>query len=183
MSDDVNDFLEGLRSDGLPDCPIPERFDGRLRRIGTSAVGAGEFEIPPYFVRRHAEEFVDSDSLTEDYIVLANAGHGVNSWALQFHAVVNGVGVFTSSTWGGIVDETTDERERASDIERRFGQIERLLTWAAAANECAATGERMAVLSSPTDGEYIARWNVADGEPAWSRSPNALEEALTLLDA
>lgn len=168
---------------GLPKPPVPERFVASLRTVGASALASRELEIPPYFVSRHAEAFVDPDSLSDDYIVLANAGHGVNSWALQFHAVVNGVGVFTSSTWGGIVDETTDERERASDIERRFGQIERLLTWAAAADDCSATGERMAVMSSPTDGEYIARWNVADGDPGWRRSPDALEEALTLLDA
>ena len=72
--------------------------------------------ISPYNLQAYVDEVVSSGAgLPPDYVLFEHAGHGVNSWALHYYAVVGRLALFAQLRWGGAyMDDTELSRTKES---------------------------------------------------------------------
>ncbi len=121
----------------------------------------------------------------DNYVAVSHAGHGVNSYAINYHLVYGRVALFVQLGWGGIY---MDQGERAQTIAETFAKCGEVLE--AAAGVDAFERGRLVIaqslggmnvcswLSEPTgDLETARRWlsDHARGDPP------ALESAVVWL--
>lgn len=75
----------------------------------------------PYAFEEYVREGTKAD--VKDYLVLAHAGHGVNSYALSYYLVRKPLRLFLQVAWGGVYMEETEARV---DVNRCFDLTHRL---------------------------------------------------------
>ena len=88
---------------------IPEELAVRLKEQGKWEFSSREIEMWPYNLYEFIEE-VD-ETHVDDYVLLSHAGHGVNSYALQYFLVHGKLEMFLFLGWGGVYmdDRNTDQ--------------------------------------------------------------------------
>lgn len=84
---------------GLAEPPIPNRFRSRIRVeapwcFATRTVNAMDM----YFFQRYPAEVLTGSP--RDYIAISHAGHGANSYAINYHLVDGVIAVFAQIGWG-----------------------------------------------------------------------------------
>lgn len=108
----------------LPEPPIP-----RTLRPGLAAFGPWNFATRPmdamdmYLFRSYLVEALCAD--VEPYVAVSHAGHGVNSYALNYHLVYGPLLLFTQAHFGGIYSDP--DRDRA-EVARQFRECADLIT-------------------------------------------------------
>ncbi len=102
------DGLRTMLADwGLP-CPtVPASLANRLHEVYEGSFSTrNEFEFSPYAFEHWAREPKECE--VEDYVLVAHAGHGVNSWAMHYFLVIDRLQLFLQIPWGGAyMDKTT----------------------------------------------------------------------------
>jgi hypothetical protein len=76
-----------------------------------------------YMFRMYPIEFLTVAGC--DYAAVSHAGHGVNSYALNYHVVRAGLGVFIQVAWGGVYN--TDKDQPVERLSKMFRSCEELL--------------------------------------------------------
>ena len=107
---DLDRLRELLNGDGLILPPIPHELGTRLRELGPWHFATPN--VPPY----HPYNFFDwvyygLRPRCRDFLVLAHAGYGINSWALPSYMVRGPLRLFLQLSWGGVY--TNEENVRA----------------------------------------------------------------------
>ena len=66
--------------------------------------------------------------MAPEYVAVSHAGHGVNSYALNYHIVLGGLAAFVQVLWGGVYG---DAEADAAAVRDRFDRLARLIDLAA----------------------------------------------------
>lgn len=146
---------------GVP--PVPHHFRPALFEVDEWAYATRE--ISPMAMYR----FVPPKALREpgdDYVAVSRAGHGVNSYAVNYHLVSGPLALFVQSPWGGVY---MDREETAAGVRAMFAACARL---AGAAERSGVTGRRLVVVESVLRRVGGCGWFGAD-EPVADHRPLA----------
>jgi hypothetical protein len=98
----------------------------------TGSISQVTLEVPSLFTssERYLVEAIAEP--VEDYVAVSHAGHGVNSYGLNFHLVYGPIAVFAQTGWAGVY---TNADEAAADVTRQFTQCADLIATAEASAE------------------------------------------------
>jgi hypothetical protein len=72
-----------FRTEGLELPFVPTEFARRFRERGPWCFASRQVRVGPYAF----EHYVDEADAASDYVLIAHAGHGVNSYALHYYLV------------------------------------------------------------------------------------------------
>jgi hypothetical protein len=96
----VEDAEHVFKRAGLPLPPIPDRFVKNLRRIEPWCYATRQIDpMGMYFFDDYIWEAVAGK--TPDYLAFSHAGHGINSYALNYHLVDGPLLLIVQAGWGG----------------------------------------------------------------------------------
>lgn len=139
---------------GLPFPPIPESLLPRVEKMADWEWGtAGTDPAALYNFRGHAQLVLVEAS--QDSMALSNAGHGVNSYGLQYQLAYRWIAVFAQVGWGGAyMDDTTQARK----IGGVFGAVTRLLAVFDRISWSPPAGWRLVVADSELEQSRLAGW-------------------------
>ena len=104
--------------------PVPPRLRQGLLRVGEWCWST-RADIDPlamYVFERYVTEAIDEP--VGDYAAVSHAGHGSNSYGLNFDLVHEGVGVFVQHGWGGVYMNPVETR---TDIAYSYAVLDQLL--------------------------------------------------------
>lgn len=98
--DGYRDMLYAFANAGLTAPPVPEPLRPRLQRLGPWSWSTRQ--IDP-FAMYMFDEYIDEAIVGRivDYVAVSHAGHGFNSYGLNYHLVHGSLGIFTQDGWGG----------------------------------------------------------------------------------
>lgn len=103
--------------------PIPPELASRLKRLRPEAYSTRPLQVSPYDLLSFIEEACASP-FPEDFVVVAQAGHGVNSHALHFYLALEKTVLLLQLPWGGAYMDVDACR---GNIDRCFTAAEALL--------------------------------------------------------
>jgi hypothetical protein len=116
------DLLRTFAAASLPAPPVPAAFHAQLMR--RSAWCWSTVPIDPmkmYFL----EPAVRGREGAREYAAVSHAGHGVNSYGLNFYLVTGSLGIFIQHGWGGIY---SDPQHSTAQIARTYVLLNELLS-------------------------------------------------------
>jgi hypothetical protein len=115
----ARDLFKGAGLD-LP--PIPEELRRNFKERDRWCFSSRPVKIWPYLFRDYVKEA--ESKRVSDYVLLAHAGHGVNSYAIHYYVVRGSLRLFLQLAWGGIYE---DQRETTMAVNECFKLTGRLL--------------------------------------------------------
>lgn len=142
---DMQELFEVLAEARLPEPPIPDAL-----RPGFTALEPRNFATRPmdamdmYLFDAYLIEALCAD--VEPYVAVSHAGHGVNSYALNYHLVYGPLLLFTQGHFGGIYGDA--ERDRA-ELAEQFRECADLIAAVDRLGGAAARHPRLFVAFSP----------------------------------
>ncbi|WP_406291340.1 hypothetical protein [Embleya sp. NBC_00896] len=160
----MNDMESTFAGAGLAIPPVPDALRNQLAprdRWLFATRGMRAFDM--YMFERYPIEAVAE--AVPDYFAVSHAGHGVNSYALNYHLVYGPLALFVQLPWGGVY---MDGRRCAVDIGRAFTAAAELIRAADAVRDTLDVGSthRLIVVLSALRGGVGAAWLDAPlGEP------------------
>lgn len=97
----------------LPPPPVPAALRPAVRASGhgcwaTRPTSGGDM----YLFQDPAAEL--DDGPVEDYFAVSHAGHGVNSYAVNYTLVFRGLALYAQESWGGIYEDRAEATARVA---------------------------------------------------------------------
>lgn len=117
----LNEMEKSFRAEGLPEPPVPESLAAQVQIIGRWEWGTRMPEPSPYDLDYYARE-IEGD--VEPYLLVAQAGHGIQSVALHYYLVLPGVACLVQEPWGGAY---TDDERTVRRLTRHFARVRELV--------------------------------------------------------
>lgn len=182
MIDPVTALDERFEQEGLRFPSLPEGVHEACTLANDWHLSSRPKNGSPYAISEYVSEFVDAviADLRPPSVVLAHAGHGKNSWALHYFVVVNGLGVFLQSAWGGAATDEAGEVAEQARFNDAIARIDDLVA-AHIASPLFSPDERTAIIQTDFGGSRWARW--ASGGPVWAEVSDAIDAATESLVA
>lgn len=118
----VGEVDELFESAGLTPPPIPDSLKSKLRRIDEWAYATRDIDPMKMYMFEYPREVLTSD--VGSYVSFCHAGHGVNSYSINFHLIYGPVAVFMQVGWGGVY---MDAKKQAETIENWFDHCGELI--------------------------------------------------------
>lgn len=147
---------------GLP--PIPERFVPELRRLGEWAYATRDIDpVGMYMFGEYLDEVVTDRPA--DYVAVSHAGHGSNSYAITYQAVLGSVALYAQAGYGGVYGNPVGDAFR---VRRMFNACAQLVDAADAAPACPQY--RLIVCFSDFRG-HSCEWRTVPGAAACPTVP------------
>lgn len=126
-----------------------------------------------------------------NYVAVSHAGHGLNSYALNYHLVYGRLALFTQTLWGGVYADSPAHAEKVNDQLARCARLIAAYESCAAAELLPAAPARLIVVETDLGGDGTSRWLPGplpdnDTAQAWLDAPRdtslpPTEAALDLL--
>jgi hypothetical protein len=107
---------------GLDLPPIPEELRKTFKERQSWCFSSRPVKIWPYRFDDYVEEA--HSRRPSDYVLIAHAGHGVNSYAIHYYLVRGPLKLFLQLAWGGIYE---DQRKTTLGVNGCFKLVSRLL--------------------------------------------------------
>jgi ribonuclease HI len=115
--------------------PVPKELQPALRRVDEWAYASRDITpMDMYMFGRYLVEAVTSD--IGDYVAFSHAGHGTNSYAINYHLVLGPLALFVQVGWGGAYMDNQDQARRIKECFSRCLELvevlrdsERALRW------------------------------------------------------
>lgn len=105
---------ELFRGAGLLAPPVPQRLAATFVRHGDWFFATRDPPGHMYNVAWFAAEV--ATALVDDYVAVAHAGHGVNSYAISYALVYGPLAIFTQCGWGGVYMDQTDSTHAVNEM-------------------------------------------------------------------
>jgi hypothetical protein len=102
MNLETNDLAEArvlFAGAGVPFPYVPPEMQSAFRQRSRWCYATREVQDSPYDIHRYV---TDARSDAPDYVLLAHAGRGVNSYAIHYFLVRGLLGLFVQAPWGGV---------------------------------------------------------------------------------
>ncbi len=117
----LHDLKEQFSKEGLPFPNTPTEMCDNLQEVAPW-IYSTRSDIPnPYQISWFLEE-VGTQPIA-DYVVLAHAGHGMNSYAMHYYLVRGNLALFLQIAWGGVY---TDNDKAVKEMATAYLQAEQL---------------------------------------------------------
>ena len=136
---------------GLAFPDIPQELAERLKERDKWLFATREVSISPYDLEHYLGE-----AKVEDYLILSHAGHGVNSYAIQYYVVYNSLRMFLHLGWGGVY---MDAKAAATKIHDCFSLANEIIPLGRQA-EAIPGRDRLTIVGSDFFGSY---WSLPGG--------------------
>jgi len=161
---------------GLVIPAVPTELAARLQERGKWCFSTRELEVWPYDLDHYVRE---SEELASDYAVLSHAGHGVNSYAIQYYLVSGPLRTFLHLGWGGVY---MDSVATTSMIQECFSLADEIVS-AALTHGKLGDGDRLLIVGTDFCDSY---WSSLKRDELRKRAPatgpvEVLAEALRWL--
>lgn len=143
-------FREFHKEAGLRTIFVPHSLDGEVEQISEWVFGTRDIDRSLYDYTAWVQEAATGD--VDDYLMVGQAGHGIQSYAMHYYLVEGSLALFLQLAWGGAYSNS--EAERAI-IAEQFGLIPQLYSMAHDSN--LPTDARLVVALSDYHG---VRWAV-----------------------
>ncbi|PTL35930.1 hypothetical protein CLG94_07085 [Candidatus Methylomirabilis limnetica] len=111
-----------LKSAGLIMPPVPEELIARFRERSSWCFSTRLLSVSPYNIKQYVQEALSGR--VQDSLILARAGHGVNTYAMHYFLVHGPLQLFLQISWGGA---NMDSRQTTAEVNKCFRLVERLL--------------------------------------------------------
>ena len=166
--DAAADLAVTFAAAGLPVPLIPTVLSAALIRPGEWLWATREMDrLEMYIFRKYPGEILKAP--VADYLAISHAGHGVNSYSINYHLVLGPLALFTQVGWGGVYMDNT---EAVVEMARQFAGIAKVLPLA---ELYAATWDgirRLLVLESTFRDAAACQWfRPGDGGPMRFQDP------------
>ena len=113
---------------GLPVPPLPSSLRSALVRRDDWLWATREIDqLEMYVFRKYPGEAFKHE--VADYLAISHAGHGANSYSINYHLVLGPLALFTQVGWGGVY---MDNAEAVAEMTAQFAGIAALLPLAEA---------------------------------------------------
>jgi hypothetical protein len=144
------DLVETFASSGLPTPPVPRPLRSELRSPEPWCWTTRD--IDPFRMYMFDEAFAEDilANRVPDYAAVSHAGHGVNSYAINYHLVHGQLAILMQTGWGGVY---TDNGEAAERLARLWGRVDAMLQRTPPAVE-----DRLLVIYSGLRGVSACGW-------------------------
>jgi len=97
----VADATALFRTEGLELPFVPPELARRFRQRDRWCFASRQVRVSPY----KFEHYVDETDAVSDYVLIAHAGHGVNSYAIHYYLVHGLLRLFLQIHWGGVYQD------------------------------------------------------------------------------
>ena len=144
---------------GLTLPPIPARFANKLRMVEEWCFATREIDpMAMYMFDHYVKEALTGPA--PDYLALCHAGHGMNSYAINYHLVDGPLALFAQAPWGG---GYSNAQKDAAALAAQFARCVTLINAVDAAKARGLNGPpgRLVVVESMLRGDF--RWGWLDG--------------------
>lgn len=178
---------------GLTEPPIPRRFERRVSMIVPWCFATRPVDpMAMYRFDRYVREVLTGTP--RDYVAVSHAGHGVNSYAINYHLVDGPLAIFAQVGWGGVYNDAAESSQQVNDV---FVRLSRILAAADTAKTrwLARRRGRLLVIESRLRGKSAWGWQdrplrhgAAQGwlkarSPVAATSDGARPQASAIVDA
>lgn len=135
--------------------PVPAPLEPYLRERERWAFATREIDpMAMYSFDRYLLEAVAAS--VDDYVAVSHAGHGANSYGLNYHLVYGPIAVFAQTGWGGAY---MDAEESAAEVGRQFTQCAELIAITEASLEHLPTPPARLIVAESTFRESgVCKW-------------------------
>ncbi|WP_190866995.1 hypothetical protein [Actinomadura sp. RB99] len=177
--DGANEMRQVFEGAGLSAPPVPPDLESRVRRRGEWLYATrGIDPMAMYMFRDHVTEAMSRR--VGDYMAVCHAGHGVNSYCVNYHLVWGPVAIFAQTGWGGVY---MDRERSAADVRDLLAQCGDVLAAATEARPALErSGRRLVVAESRIRGRATYGWLDEDGRyTTVEDTRKALSDAAALL--
>ena len=121
--DTLKEMAELLEKAGLPMPPIPDELQSGIYPVRRWCYATRDIDpLDMYAFHPYLIEAITAQP--EPYFAFSHAGHGMNSYAINYHVVIKGLALFVQVPWGGVYIK--GERQ-AAIIEALFKRCAELL--------------------------------------------------------
>jgi hypothetical protein len=152
--DGVTDLAATFTAAGLPVPPIPAGLGPALIRRDEWLWATREVDrLEMYIFGRYPGEILKAP--VADYLAISHAGHGVNSYSINYHLVWGPLALFTQIAWGGVY---MDNAEAVAEMTAQFAGIAALLPLAEARAATWDGTRRLLVLQSTFRFAAACQW-------------------------
>jgi hypothetical protein len=134
--------------------PVPVELRSRVRQLGKWAFGT-RVVVPMNMYRFKPYILEVLKGPVEDYVAVSHAGHGVNSYAVNYQLVHGPVAVFAQDGWGGIYH---DREQTTADVNELLGRCAALVEALPAVPADGQPAGRLLVLESPFRNASVCEW-------------------------
>jgi len=120
-----------FESAGLTAPPVPAPLSPLVRKRGDWTFAT--CEVDPMAMYMFRESLVAMATMTPDaadFLGVCHAGHGVNSYGINYQLRYGPIAIYTQTGWGGVY---MDAQESAASVRRMFARCARLIEAAEAA--------------------------------------------------
>jgi hypothetical protein len=166
---DIDKAKHLFQKAGLSFPPIPNELASRPKEQGEWVFSTRPIEVSPYILRHYVDEAEKTN--VEDYALLADSGHGVNSYAIQYYLVYGRLRMFLHLGWGGVYMNAAEE---SAKIRECFSMADQVVTAALSLGRLDAS-DHLTLVGSDFYGSY---WSPpgegARSEPPGNKSPLAV---------
>src|SRR5688572_5088714 len=112
-----------LADAGLMLPPIPSRFANQLRTVEEWCFATREINpMAMYMFDDYVKEALLGTA--PDYLAFCHAGHGINSYAINYHLVDGPLALFAQAPWGGLYSNAD---ENAAALAAQFTRCAALI--------------------------------------------------------
>ena len=106
---------------GLAFPKLPDELAGQLEKRQEWLYSTRNIAISPYDLQHYVREATRGP--VDNYVILSHSGHGVNSYAIQYYLVWNGLRMFLFLGWGGVY---MDSKADAAKIRHCFALADKI---------------------------------------------------------
>jgi hypothetical protein len=136
--------------------PVPDRFKRSLRVIGEWCFATRKVDaMRMYLFDDYLNEVLTRK--TPDYVAFSHAGHGINSYALNYQLVDGPLAIIVQVGWGGGYSDKTKNTQQANEL---FARCAELISASEKAKTRGLTGPpgRLVVIESDMRQEWVCGW-------------------------
>jgi hypothetical protein len=145
---DIEKARQLFQKAGLAFPTIPQELAVGLKEQGKWVFSTRKIDMSPYNLQHYVHEVDESD--VEDYAVLSQSGHGVNSYAIQYYLVYGPLHMLLHLGWGGVY---MDANAEAAKIQECFSLADEIVSAATTLGQLGAD-ERLTIVGSDFYGSY-----------------------------
>lgn len=146
---DINRARGLFSSAGLAFPTLPDELALKLKERGQWVFSTGPIRMWTYELDRYVHQ--SQRRQIRDYALLSHAGHGINSYAIQYYLVYGPLRMFLFLGWGGAYG---DDEKDAANIRSCFLKADEVVQAMVQGAAGFHTGERLTVVGSDFYGSY-----------------------------
>lgn len=114
------DLVDTFAESGLPTPPVPVALRSGLRRLQPWCWATRDIDPMQMYMFDH--EYLEDvlAERVEDYVAVSHAGHGINSYAINYHLVYGRLVILMQVGWGGVYTDNEKAAAKLADVWRRI---------------------------------------------------------------